>query len=111
MLRAAYAVGQPGDRAGRDPAPGRRRHRAGFLQGARTRVAKIDVTIAARRIGVANPSAINGYDLDAVHGARLLVEGATVRDAALRMSKADIGRLRDSPSRCSVPRRTTRSAS
>jgi DNA-binding FadR family transcriptional regulator len=65
-------------------------------QGARTRVAKIDVNIATRRIGIANPSAINGYDLEAVHGARLLVETATVRDAALRMSDADIGRLKDS---------------
>lgn len=65
-------------------------------QGSRTRVAKVDVNIAARRIGISSASAINGYDLEAVHGARLLVEAETVRDAALRMSEADIGRLRDS---------------
>lgn len=62
-------------------------------QGARTRVAKVDVTITARQIGIANPSAINGYDLQAVHGARLLVEAAAVHDATLRISDEDIARL------------------
>lgn len=65
-------------------------------QGARTRVAKVDVDIAARQIGIANPSAINGYNLQAVHAARLLVEAATVHDAAMRISEEDIGRLKAS---------------
>jgi len=65
-------------------------------QGARTRVAKVDVTITARQIGISNPSAINRYDLQAVHGARLLAEAATVYDATLRISEEDIERLKAS---------------
>ena len=65
-------------------------------QGARTRVAKVDVEVATQRIGVTNPSSINGYSLDAVHAARLLVETAVVADAAGYLSVNDIKRLEDS---------------
>jgi DNA-binding FadR family transcriptional regulator len=65
-------------------------------QGARTRVLRIDVTISARWIGVTNPTSINGYSLEAVHAARLLVETAVVADAARHLSAEDIGRLEDS---------------
>jgi len=62
-------------------------------QGARTRIATVDVDVAGQRIGVTNPTAINGYDLESVHAARLLVETAVVADAALRMSPDDVERL------------------
>ncbi len=65
-------------------------------QGARTRVAKVDVEVGAQRIGVTNPSSINGYSLDAVHAARLLVETAVVADAARHLTANDIKRLEDS---------------
>lgn len=64
-------------------------------QGARTRIANVDVNIAGHRIGVTNPTAINGYDLESVHSARLLVETSIVSEAALRMSANDINRLKD----------------
>jgi DNA-binding FadR family transcriptional regulator len=62
--------------------------------GARTRIARIDV--ATQRIGVTNPSSINGYSLEAVHAARLLVETAVVADAAHYLDDRDISRLEDS---------------
>lgn len=65
-------------------------------QGARTRVARVDVTVGAQRIGVTNPTSINGYSLDAVHAARLLVETAVAADAARHLSEADIQRLENS---------------
>lgn len=65
-------------------------------QGARTRVAKVDVDVGSHRIGVTNPSSINGYSLDAVHEARLLVETAVVADAARHLTVNDIKRLEDS---------------
>ena len=65
-------------------------------QGARTRIANVDVEVSAQRIGVTNPSAINGYSLDEVHAARLLVETAVVADAARHLSAEDIRRLEDS---------------
>lgn len=65
-------------------------------QGARTRIAKVDVSVGQQRIGVTNPSAINGYSLAAVHEARLLVETAVVADAAMRLEASDIRRLEDS---------------
>ncbi|MFN3321329.1 MAG: FadR/GntR family transcriptional regulator [Allorhizobium sp.] len=65
-------------------------------QGARTRVARIDVTVGAQRIGVTNPTSINGYSLDAVHAARLLVETAVAADAARHLSEDDIQRLENS---------------
>ena len=65
-------------------------------QGARTRVARVDVDVDAQRIGVTNAKAINGYDLAAVHGARLLVEKAVVADAATCIGDDDIARLESS---------------
>ncbi len=67
-------------------------------QGARTRVARVDVEVSTQRIGVTNPTSINGYSLDAVHAARLLVETAVVADAAKHLSDDDIRRL-EIPSR------------
>lgn len=43
-----------------------------------------------------NPTSINGYSLEAVHAARLLVETAVVADAARHLSEEDIRRLEDS---------------
>ncbi|MBD0415222.1 FadR/GntR family transcriptional regulator [Oryzicola mucosus] len=65
-------------------------------QGARTRVARVDVDVGTQRIGVTNPTSINGYSLDAVHAARLLVETSVVADAARHLSDDDIKRLEDS---------------
>lgn len=65
-------------------------------QGARTRIANVNVDVGAQRIGVTNPTSINGYSLDAVHAARLLVETAVVADAARNLSGDDIRRLEDS---------------
>ena len=65
-------------------------------QGSRTRIAKVDVSVGQQRIGVTNPTAINGYSLAAVHEARLLVETAVVADAAMRLGSSDIRRLEDS---------------
>ncbi|MDQ0391883.1 FadR/GntR family transcriptional regulator [Labrys monachus] len=65
-------------------------------QGARTRIANVNVDVGTQRIGVTSPTSINGYSLDAVHAARLLVETAVVADAALYLSADDIRRLEDS---------------
>jgi DNA-binding FadR family transcriptional regulator len=65
-------------------------------QGARTRVANVKVDVGKQRIGVTSPSSINGYSLEAVHGARLLVETAVVADAARHLDAEDIRRLEDS---------------
>ena len=65
-------------------------------QGARTRVASVNVDVSTQRIGVTNPSSINGYTLEAVHASRLLVETAVVADATKHLSAEDIERLEDS---------------
>jgi DNA-binding FadR family transcriptional regulator len=65
-------------------------------QGARTRIANVNVDVGAQRIGVTNPTSINGYSLEAVHAARLLVETAVVADAARHLSADEIRRLEDS---------------
>jgi DNA-binding FadR family transcriptional regulator len=65
-------------------------------QGARTRVARVDVKVSTQRIGVTNPTSINGYSLEAVHAARLLVETSVVADATRNLSAEDIQRLEDS---------------
>ncbi len=70
---------------------------AGIVQvshGSRTRVSRVDVPV--ERIGITNASSINGYGLDDVHGARVLVETAVVRAAATRLRPEDIRRLEDS---------------
>lgn len=65
-------------------------------QGARTRVSRVDVAVSTQRIGVTNPTSINGYSLAAVHAARLLVETAVAADAARNLGPDDIRRLEDS---------------
>ena len=65
-------------------------------QGARTRINNVNVEVGAQRIGVTNPASINGYTLEEVHAARLLVETAVVADAAGRLGVESIGRLEDS---------------
>lgn len=65
-----------------------------IAQGARTRVvsAKVDTL----KIGVTSPAAINSYDLESVHNARLLVERAVVAAAAVRIDDATLTRLEQS---------------
>jgi DNA-binding FadR family transcriptional regulator len=63
-------------------------------QGARTRV--VSQKIDTLKIGVTSPSAINSYDLESVHRARLLVERAVVAEAATRMDEATLKRLEQS---------------
>jgi DNA-binding FadR family transcriptional regulator len=59
--------------------------------GTRTRV--INQNVDTRKIGVTSPSAINTYDIEAVHGARLLVERAVVAEAAYRIDDETLLRL------------------
>ncbi|WP_158814645.1 FadR/GntR family transcriptional regulator [Methylocapsa sp. S129] len=59
--------------------------------GARTRV--ISQKIDTQKIGVTSPSAINSYDIESVHGARLLVERAVVAEAANRIDDETLLRL------------------
>ncbi|NGN42910.1 FadR family transcriptional regulator [Mesorhizobium sp. CGMCC 1.15528] len=60
-------------------------------QGSRTRVANIDLTHVP--VTIAAPSAIDRYDLNSVHAARLLIELKVVGDAADRICEADLARL------------------
>lgn len=60
-------------------------------QGARTRIVRDDVGVIGG--GVFGPSAVNRYDIDSVHAARLLVEQALVADAAVRIDAATLARL------------------
>jgi DNA-binding FadR family transcriptional regulator len=72
-------------------------------QGARTRVVSRDIDTL--KVGITSPSAINSYDIEAVHGARLLVERAVVAEAAVRIDDETLGRLEQS---LSIQRRTMR---
>jgi DNA-binding FadR family transcriptional regulator len=63
-------------------------------QGSRTRV--VSQKIDTLKIGVTSPSAINSYDLESVHKARLLVERAIVAEAAARIDAATLARLEQS---------------
>ncbi len=65
-------------------------------QGNRTRIAIFNVEVANQRIGVTNPKAINGYSLEQVHAARVLVETALIEDCALRLTRSEIKRLEES---------------
>ena len=65
-----------------------------MTQGARTRV--VSHKIDTLKIGVTSPSAINSYDLESVHNARLLVERAVVAEAATRIDDATLARLEQS---------------
>ena len=49
-----------------------------IVQGARTRI--VSARIDTPKIGVTGPGAINSYDLESVHNARLLVERAVVAE-------------------------------
>lgn len=60
-------------------------------QGSRTRVANVDLTHVP--VTIAAPSAIDRYDLNSVHAARLLIELKVVGDAADRIGEADLARL------------------
>lgn len=60
-------------------------------QGARTRI--VSAEGAARKTAIATPDAINRYDLDSVHQARLLVEQALIADAAARIDAEALARL------------------
>jgi DNA-binding FadR family transcriptional regulator len=59
--------------------------------GARTRVVSADV--GPLEIGLSHPRAINRYDIDSVHRARLLVERAVVADAAVAIGEDGLQRL------------------
>src|ERR1700684_2773365 len=63
-------------------------------QGSRTRV--VSRKIDTLKIGVASPSAINSYDLESVHDARLLVERAVVAEVAARIDDETLARLEQS---------------
>jgi DNA-binding FadR family transcriptional regulator len=65
-----------------------------ITQGARTRV--VSRKIDTLKIGVASPSAIDGYDLESVHNARLLIERAVVADVAARIDDETLARLEQS---------------
>jgi DNA-binding FadR family transcriptional regulator len=60
-------------------------------QGARTRV--INADFDTLKIGVTSARAINSYDLDSVHSARLLVERVVVAEAAERVDEETLARL------------------
>jgi DNA-binding FadR family transcriptional regulator len=62
-----------------------------IAQGARTRV--VSDKVDTLKIGVTRPSAINSYDLESVHTARLLVERAVVAEAAARIDDATLAAL------------------
>ena len=65
-----------------------------IARGARTRV--VSRKIDTLKIGVASPSAIDGYDLESVHNARLLIERAVVADVAARIDDETLARLEQS---------------
>ncbi|SIQ36063.1 transcriptional regulator, GntR family [Rhizobium sp. RU35A] len=60
-------------------------------QGSRSRVA--DVDLSHLPVTIAAPSAIDRYDLEAVHGARMLVELDVVRQAVARIGEDTIAKL------------------
>ena len=63
-------------------------------QGSRTRV--VSRKIDTLKIGVTSPSAINAYDLNSVHKARLLIERAVAAEAAVRIDNSTLARLEQS---------------
>src|ERR1700733_6871537 len=63
-------------------------------QGSRTRV--VSRKIDTLKIGVTSPSAINAYDLDSVHKARLLIERAVAAEAAVLIDDSTLARLEQS---------------
>ncbi|MET1026198.1 MAG: FadR/GntR family transcriptional regulator [Dongiaceae bacterium] len=63
-------------------------------QGARTRVISTD--LSAFHVDIARHAAINSYDLESVHAARLVIERQVVADAARRISAEALSRLHNS---------------
>jgi DNA-binding FadR family transcriptional regulator len=63
-------------------------------QGARTRV--VSRKIDTFKIGVTSPNAINAYDLDSVHKARVLVERSVGAEAAVHIDNSTLSRLEQS---------------
>jgi len=63
-------------------------------QGARTRVISAD--LSAFHVDLARHAAINSYDIEAVHAARLLIERSFVTDAARLITDEALSRLRNS---------------
>jgi DNA-binding FadR family transcriptional regulator len=61
--------------------------------GARTRV--ISSEVGPITIGIGRPKALDSYDIDTVHGARLVVERQVVAEAARRIDEAALGQLQD----------------
>ena len=62
-------------------------------QGSRTRVNKVDLSHLP--VTIASPNAIDSYDLESVHAARLHVELKVVGDAAENIGEADLAKLDD----------------
>ena len=61
--------------------------------GSRTRIANIDIEQLA--VGITHPNAIDRYDLDSVHEARLLIEQEVVGDAAEKIDDEALAKLDD----------------
>jgi DNA-binding FadR family transcriptional regulator len=61
--------------------------------GSRTRVTSGDV--GPTTIGIGNAKALDSYDIDAVHGARLVVERQVVAEAATRIDDATLDQLEE----------------
>jgi DNA-binding FadR family transcriptional regulator len=61
--------------------------------GARTRV--ISTEVGPITIGIGKPKALDSYDIDTVHGARLVVERQVVAEAARRIDEATLGQLQE----------------
>ena len=62
-------------------------------QGSRTRVNNVDLSHLT--VTIASPNAIDSYDLESVHGARLLIELQVVADAAERIDAETLAKLDD----------------
>ncbi|QRM56979.1 FadR/GntR family transcriptional regulator [Sinorhizobium sp. BG8] len=60
-------------------------------QGSRTRVANVDLSHVT--VTIATPNAIDSYDLDSVHAARLHIELKIVGDAAERIDEETLAKL------------------
>jgi DNA-binding FadR family transcriptional regulator len=61
--------------------------------GARTRVVSSEV--GPITIGIGKAKALDSYDIDTVHGARLVVERQVVAEAARRIDEATLGQLQE----------------
>lgn len=59
--------------------------------GSRSRVCEVDLSHIT--VTIASPNAIDGYDLDSVHAARLHIELKVVRDAAERIDDITLAKL------------------